>query len=423
MTQALQTSPPATPENLVDSSAAWLRLGAAFCMSTIGTAGMWLPPVVLPTLQEEFGASRSGASLPYTATMVGVAVGTLMMGRLVDRVGIFRLLLAAALSTGAGFAIAGSATTLWQFSLAQGTFIAMLGVAVTFAPLVADLSLWFKRYRGMAVAICASGNYMAGMLWPPIVQQLNEAFGWRSTYLGIAVASVAVMLPLAFLFRRPPPLHEEPPPAVAGSPDDHARPLGFPPNVLQVLIVLAGISCCIAMSMPQVHIVAYCADLGYGAARGAEMLSVMLGLGLVSRLASGWIADRIGALATLILGSGLQAVALALFLPFNGLASLYVISGLFGLVQGGIVPCYALLVREYFPAREAGVRIGFAITSTLVGMALGGWLTGVIFDLTGSYRAAFVHGIAWNGLNLAIAGWLLLRSRAMGGLAFSLPRR
>jgi MFS family permease len=186
------------------------------------------------------------------------------------------------------------------------------------------------------------------------------------------------------------------------------------PMVLQALLVFAGIACCVAMSMPQVHMIAYCGDLGYGPARGAEMLSIMLGLGIVSRLASGFIADRIGGVGTLILGSTLQCLALLLYLPFDDLVSLYVIAGLFGLSQGGIVPSYALIVRQYFPAREAGGRIGLVLMATVIGMALGGWMSGEIFDLTGSYQAAFLNGIAWNLLNMGIAFWLLM-SRLRGG--------
>jgi MFS family permease len=139
------------------------------------------------------------------------------------------------------------------------------------------------------------------------------------------------------------------------------------------------------------------------------MLSLMLGFGIVSRLASGWISDRIGGLRTLLLGSTLQTVALALFLPFDGLASLYVVSAVFGLFQGGIVPSYAIIVREHFDPRQAGARVGVVLMATLFGMALGGWMSGVIFDLSGSYRAAFVNGIAWNVLNMAIVLWLLRR--------------
>ena len=189
--------------------------------------------------------------------------------------------------------------------------------------------------------------------------------------------------------------------------------MGMSANAVQALLCVAGVSCCVAMSMPQVHIVAYCGDLGFGAARGAEMLSLMLAMGVVSRLASGWISDRIGGLRTLLLGSGLQVLALMLFLPFTGLVSLYVVAGLFGLFQGGIVPSYALIVREHFSPREAGARVGTVLMATLFGMALGGWLSGAVFDLTGSYRAAFLNGIAWNVLNLAIVLFLLWRVRSM----------
>jgi MFS family permease len=183
------------------------------------------------------------------------------------------------------------------------------------------------------------------------------------------------------------------------------------PSTLQVLLAIAGFACCVAMSMPQVHIVAYCGDLGYGIANGARMLSVMMIGGIVSRIGSGFIADRLGGMATLAIGSAAQMTALALYLTSHDLVSLYVISAMFGLFQGGLVPSYAIVIRENFPANEAGGRVGIVIMMTLLGMALGGWMSGVIFDLTGSYRAAFANGVAWNALNLAIAVFLLSRGR------------
>lgn len=247
------------------------------------------------------------------------------------------------------------------------------------------------------------------MLWPPVVEHFIAEHGWRQTHIGIALFCLVTMLPLLLLMRRRPPLE----PALVMPAGDvapvKAAPLGLPPNLLQGLLMLAGIGCCVAMSMPQVHIVAYCVDLGYGAARGAEMLSLMLGLGVVSRLASGWILDRIGGLPTLLLGATMQGIALAFYIPFDGLASLYLISAMFGLVQGGIVPSYAFIVRELFPAREAGLRVSLAISATLAGMAFGGWLSGAIYDLTGSYQAALVNGVAFNLMNVTIVSWLLYR--------------
>jgi MFS family permease len=391
-----------------ESRYAWLRLCTTLALMTLGGAGMYAVTVALPPVQSEFGVGRSEASLPYTATMIGFGLGGIVMGRLADRFGVMVPVLLGSVCLGAGFIAAGLAGSLWQFALAQGVLIGFLGCSATFAPLVADTSLWFHRRRGIAVAICASGNYLGGALWPPVVQHFFDAAGWRATYVGVGAFIIAAMLPLAFVLRPRPPLPAPAPGATAG----HARlGLGLPPALLLFLLCTAGVACCVAMSMPQVHIVALCSDLGFAAARGAEMLSLMLGFGIVSRLLSGWICDRIGGLRTLLLGSALQGVALLLYLPADGLVSLYVVSALFGLFQGGIVPSYAIIVREYFDARTAGATVSIVLTATLVGMALGGWLSGALFDLTGSYRAAFLNGIAWNLLNMAIAGWLLWRSR------------
>jgi len=393
-----------------ESPYAWLRLAASLALMTLGGAGMYIVTVALPLVQAEFAVDRSGASLPYTLTMIGFGLGGILMGRLADRFGVVVPVVIGTVSLGAGFVVAGFAGSLWQFALAQGLLIGFLGSSATFAPLVADTSLWFHRRRGIAVAICASGNYLAGALWPPVVQHFFDTIGWRQTYMGVGAFCIAAMLPLALVLRRrPPALVVASADGTGHAPAPHA--LGLPPNVLLGLLCTAGVACCVAMSMPQVHIVALCGDLGFAAARGAEMLSLMLGFGIVSRLASGWICDRIGGLRTLLLGSALQMVALALYLPADDLMSLYVVSAMFGLFQGGIVPSYAIIVREYFAPRVAGTIVSIVLTSTLFGMALGGWMSGAIFDLTGSYRAAFLNGIAWNLLNMAIAAALLLRAR------------
>src|SRR5512146_2273892 len=386
------------------------RLGIALALMTLGGSGMYSVVVALPQLQAEFGVARGEASLPYTLTMVGFGLGGILMGRLADRFGVMVPALLGSVALGVGFVAAGSAASLWQFSLAQGLLIGALGSAATFAPLVADISHWFTRRRGIAVAICISGNYVAGAIWPPVLQHYFASGGGRQTYVGVGLFCCVALLPLAPLLRRRAP-RDEAAPAGGGAASWSERPLGFTPGQLQGLLCVAGVACCVAMSMPQVHIVAYCGDLGFGPARGAEMLSMMLGFGIVSRLASGWISDRIGGLRTLLLGSLLQGVALLMFLPSTGLVSLYVVSALFGLFQGGIVPAYALIVREAFGPAQAGARVGAVFTATLFGMALGGWMSGAIYDASGSYRLAFVNGIAWNLLNVAIVLFLLLRER------------
>jgi MFS family permease len=325
------------------------------------------------------------------------------MGRLADRFGVSIPVAIGAVALGSGYVLAALAPSLWVFVLVQGVFIGFLGGSTSFGPLVADISHWFRRRRGIAVAICASGNYIAGTIWPPVIRYMVDNYGWRHAYVVIGVVSLVAMLPLARALKQPPPRAASDPQTSASGPTRAAIPAGR----LQAMLVIAGVTCCLAMAMPQVHIVAYCGDLGYGIARGAEMLSLMLGAGIVSRLASGWISDRIGGVRTLLLGSALQGATLALYIPFDGLVSLYVVSFLFGLSQGGIVPSYAIIVREYLPAREAGTRVGLVLMATIVGMAAGGWLSGLIFDLTGSYRAAFLNGMVWNLVNVAIALWLL----------------
>lgn len=391
-----------------DGPYAWRRLAVSLALATTGGVGLWSAVVVLPAIQAAFGVDRSGASLPYTATMVGFAMGGIAMGRLADRVGIFPPVLMGSALLGLGYLLAAAAPSYAAFVLVQAVLIGMLGSAATFAPLVADVSHWFLRRRGIAVAIVASGNYLAGTVWPPLLELLIRTQGWRVAHAVVGCVCLLLMLPLSFLLRPRPRVAAgtvaQPAAAAAGG----SR---LAPGTLQLVLVVAGIACCIAMSMPQVHLVAWCTDLGYGPARGAEMLALMLGLGVVSRLASGLLADRIGGLATLILGSALQALTLALYLPFDGLVPLYLVSALFGLAQGGIVPSYALVVRDHFPAREAGARVSLVLMATIVGMALGGWLSGELYDRTGSYAVALWHGIAWNFVNLALALWILKARR------------
>jgi MFS family permease len=410
-----------------ESAYAWVRLIASLAIGTVGSVGFWAVVVTLPAFQADFKVTRADASLPYTLAMVGFGIGGVVIGRLVDRFGIVRPVVGATLLLGLSFMASAFAPDLTTFALAN--LAIGIGCSATFAPLVADISHWFTRRLGIAVAICASGNYLGGALWPPVVQRLLDGTiwpaalqqaladagwatsGWRLTQVVIGIVCIATMVPLAAVLRRRlSALHTETATASAGG--AHAS-LGLHPYALFALLCVAGVACCVAMSMPQVHIVAYCGDLGYGVARGAEMLSLMLGFGIVSRVASGFIADRIGGVATLLIGSVLQGVALFLYLLFDGLASLYVISALFGLFQGGIVPMYAVIVREYFPPRMAGTLVGLVIMSTIAGMALGGWLSGVIFDATGAYGLAFAHGLAWNVLNGAIALYLLLRRKRL----------
>lgn len=393
---------------VAESPYAWARLWTALLAGAIGSVGMWSVVVILPAVQKDFGVLRADATLPYTLTMLGFGVGGITMGKLADRYGIVIPMLIGTVSLSAGYLLSGISPTLFLFALTH--ILIGIGASVTFAPMMADLSHWFTKRRGIAVAIAASGNYVAGAIWPPIVQYSTATWGWRPTQLWIGVFVLFAILPLILVFRRRIALSEV---VAANAAAAGARnALGVSSNALMIILSVAAICCCVAMAMPQVHIVAYCGDLGYGAARGAEMLSLMLAFGIISRVASGFVADKIGGVGTLLVGAFLQGVALFLYLFFDGLTSLYAISILFGLFQGGIVPMYAVIVREYFPPQEAGVRVGVVIFASILGMAFGGWISGAIFDYTGSYHAAFANGLIWNLLNVAIVSWLLLASRS-----------
>ena len=409
-----QSSNPALDSSkfVPDSRKAWIRLAIAVLIGSIGSVGMWSVVVALPVVQVEFGASRGAASLAFTMVMLGFGLGGVATGKIMDRFGIVTAIGIGIAAMGLGYIGIGYATALWQVIVLH--FLIGLGSSATFGPLMTEASHWFDRYRGLAVTIAASGNYVGGAIWPPVFSWGIQSFGWRPTHIVVGIFAATAMAVATLVLR------SQMGGAAGRAHEAVSAPLidlRFGNNALTAILAIASVACCVAMSMPQVHIVAYCGDLGYGAARGAEMLSLMLGFGIVSRIGSGFLADRIGGLRTLLIGSIAQGTALTLFLFFDGLGSLFVISALFGLFQGGIVPSYAIIIREVMPAREAGTRVGIVILASVVGMSFGGWISGVIFDATGSYAAAFLNGMAWNAVNVVIVIALLLRARGRMTLA------
>jgi len=409
-----QSSSPALDSSkfVPDSRKAWIRLAIAVLIGSIGSVGMWSVVVALPVVQTEFSASRGAISLAFTMVMLGFGLGGVVTGKIMDRFGIVTAIGIGIAAMGLGYVGIGYASALWQvivLHLAIG-----LGSSATFGPLMTEASHWFDRYRGLAVTIAASGNYVGGAIWPPILNWGMQSFGWRPTHIAVGIC-VTVAMTIATMV-----LRSQMGGAARHTHIDAPAPrvdLRLGNNALTAILSIAAVACCVAMSMPQVHIVAYCGDLGYGAARGAEMLSLMLGFGIISRIGSGYLADRVGGLRTLLIGSIAQGTALVLFLFFDGLTSLFIISALFGLFQGGIVPSYAIIIREVMPAHEAATRVGIVILASVVGMSFGGWISGVIFDATGSYGAAFLNGVAWNAVNMAIVIALLLRARGRMTLA------
>ena len=379
----------------------------ALLLATVGNIGMWVVVIVLPDIQQEFKIDRGTASIPFALTMVGFAIGNWVMGHVVDRYGITKTIILAATVNTAGYIAAMYVNNVYSLSILQ--FFIGLGTAAAFGPLIADTSHWFLKRRGIAVALIASGNYFSGAIWPPLFNNTLQSDGWRDVYWILALSTVFIMIPLSFLLAKK--ISEETARISDAASSDKRQNVSISPKALTILLSIAGIGCCVAMSMPQVHIVAFCIDLGFGPAVGAEMLSLMLIGGIISRLINGLIADKLGGVYTLLIGSTLQCIALFLYLPFDGLVSLYIVSLVFGLSQGGIVPSYAIIIREYLPGADAGTRVGFVMMCTIMGMAIGGWMSGWIYDLTGSYAAAFWNGIVWNFLNIAIVLFLITRNR------------
>ncbi len=390
-----------------DSLYSWTRLLIALLLATVGNIGMWVVVIVLPDIQQEFKIDRGTASIPFALTMVGFAIGNWVMGHVVDRYGITKTIILAATVNTAGYIAAMYVNNVYYLSILQ--FFIGLGTAAAFGPLIADTSHWFLKRRGIAVALIASGNYFSGAIWPPLFNNTLQSDGWRDVYWILALSTVFIMIPLSFLLAKK--ISEETARISDAASSDKRQNVSISPKALTILLSIAGIGCCVAMSMPQVHIVAFCIDLGFGPAVGAEMLSLMLIGGIISRLINGLIADKLGGVYTLLIGSTLQCIALFLYLPFDGLVSLYIVSLVFGLSQGGIVPSYAIIIREYLPGADAGTRVGFVMMCTIMGMAIGGWMSGWIYDLTGSYAAAFWNGIVWNFLNIAIVLFLITRNR------------
>ena len=392
----------------MDTASSWRRLTICSVIGLFINIGIWSVVVVLPEIEREFNSSRASSALPYTFTLAGFAIGNFIIGSIVDRIGIAKATIYASLLISSNFLLCSLSDSL--LIITSSHFFLGLGTAVGFGPLIADITHWFVKRRGIAVAIIASGNYLSGVVWSPLIGIMLSSFTWRDIYLSIAIVLPTVAIPFAFL------LLNKTTKIKSDTENDfstnNSKLVKVSGGRLQFLLGMAGIGCCIAMAMPQVHIVAYCVGLGFGATIGASMLSVMLASGIISRIMFGLCADRIGSLSTLILSSALQMISLIFFIPFDGMISLFVVSAIFGLSQGGIVPSYALVVRHFLPAREAGQRIGIVLMLTIFGMAIGGWMSGFIFDQTGSYKMAFLNGILWNIFNLGILGWLFFNVKS-----------
>ncbi len=387
-----------------------IRAINSLLMMTVAMCGMYASIMVLEPVTREFQVGHGVGALPYTLYMTGFGLGSIALGRIMDRFGILVLAVTAGISLPTGLYIVSYAENFWVFTLSLSVLCGFLGGAFSFGPLMADISHWFTRRRGLAIGIVASGSYLAGALWPPVMQSWIDSAGWRQSLVWLSWCSLS-MLPLSLVYLK----RKRDGFAIdqAADRENWSRPLGMTTGQLQFALCVAGIGCCTAMAMPQIHMIPHVIDLGFDARDGAWMLAMMLGFGIVSRISSGFISDRIGGFRTLLLGSGLQALVLFLFIFVDTLAGLYLVAIAFGLVQGGIVPSYTLIIRRFFQPGQAGRRVGALLVATVGGMALGGWMAGALYDLSGSYTLSFINAIAFNIMNLAIAVYLLRRDQRL----------
>jgi MFS family permease len=394
----------------VETKASWTAATVALVILALSFGAPWITIVALKLIAAELGGLRSVPALATSLAWLGFGTGGIAMGYVAERVGVRTTVILGAVMICIGLALSTGGET-WQLYVGQGLFIGFFGVGGMNAPFYVYVSRWFDRRRGSALALISSGSYVAGAIWPPIFERAVAYAGWRQTMLYYGLLEVAVIVPLAAMFLRPPP--ELPLPVGAlGAVSAPNTAMGWPPNLVFALVAAAGIFCCVPMAIPQAHLPAFCSDLGIVASHGAAMLSVLLGTAFVSRQFWGWVSDRFGGLNTVLTGSAFQIIAMAAFMLTQDEIGLFTVSAAFGLGFAGIIPAYILAIRELFPASQAYWRIPTFLLCSGTGMALGGWLAGALYDHFGTYAPAFAAGIAANAVNLAIVGTLVFRQKS-----------
>lgn len=375
----------------------------------IGNASNFIPVVALKAIAAEFDWPRAVPALGYSLVMLGTGVGGVYAGRWSDRSGMVAPLTLGIIMIGTGCILTSQATGALSFLLAQGVFVGLLGNAALYGPLVANITRWFDMRRGLAVGVVATGQTMAGAIWSPVFRLAADAIGWRDTFFYYGGFIIVCLLPLVLVFRRRAPIVRV---AAGAAPlSERETAIAAPSRVVMSLLCVAIVGCCVAMSMPLVHLVSHVSDLGFGLGNGAAVLSVALGGAFVSRLGWGAVSDRIGGLATLFTTSAWQALALLAMSLVDSLTGIFLVAALFGLGYGGIVPAYAVIIREVFAVGAVGRRLGLIVMFGTIGMALGSWLAGAIHDLAGSYSPAFFVGYLFNLLNIGIISYLFTRWR------------
>jgi MFS family permease len=395
------------PAPSVETRASWVVAVVALIILAVAYGAPLMTAVALRPIAADLGTPRSDPALASSFSYLGAGLGGILMGRLAESLGVRRIVMFGAVMISLGMLLSASGGLLTLY-LGHGVLMGLFGASCMFSPLMTYVSRWFDRRRGTAIALISSGQYIAGVVWPSVIQIGVARIGWRHTMMGFGLLVACGILPLAAVFLQPPPQAPEPNLPHFGS-SIGSRVAGLPPNLTMALLSLAIFSCCMTMAIPTQHMVAFCSDIGIGATHGALMLSVLLGCAFLARQFWGWLSDRIGGVHTILFASTAQAMAMTGFLLTQDEIGLFTVSAAFGLGYAGLIPSYVLAVRALYPVQEASWRIPVVMFAGLIGMGGGGWLAGVLYDHFGTYAPAFAMGLAFNALNLAFILPLVLR--------------
>jgi MFS family permease len=393
----------------IESPASWRVAWAVLAILSVIHGTPLVIVVALKPIAADLDVPRQVPALAHALQSFGAGLGGILLGWLADRVGIRAMAIFGATCIGLGLAVS-TIGGQWGLWLGYGVLVGLLGNGAIGAPILIYVSRWFDRRRGTALALVSSGQYVAGAVWPTIFERGIELWGWRATAIAFGALVALATAPLALGFLRPPPAVPTNGPAGA-DPTPGALVLGLRPNTVMILLSLGIFLCCVPMAQPMVHLVSFCTDLGISSTRGAAMLSVLLACAFVSRQFWGWLADRVGGLRAILLGSACQAAALAMFLVTQDELGLFAVSAAFGLGFAGLVPNYILAARALFPNAEVSWRIPVIMFGGLLGMAGGGWMGGAIYDSYGSYAPSFAIAVLANLANIAVIGFLVMRDR------------
>jgi MFS family permease len=397
----------------IETRASWVAAGITLAILSLVYGSTLIIVVGLRAMEADLGVPRSVLALAGSLTWVGTGSGGIAMGWLADRIGIRNSVLIGAVMVTAGLGLCATGH-IWALYVGQGALIGFFGMGAIYPPLLIYVSRWFDRRRGTAVALISSGQYVAGVVWPAVFERLIAGPGWRTAYLGFAAVVLLGVLPIALLFLKPAPIPLFGSGAQGMERTRRRQVLGLPPNLVQAILCVAGVCCCVPMAIPQAHLVAFCGDIGIGAATGAMMLSVLLGCAFFSRQFWGAFADRYGGLKTVLAGSACQAVSIGAFLLTQNEAGLFFIAAAYGFGFSGIIPAYVVAIRDLFPSSEASWRVPLVLFTAMSGMAVGSWFAGALYDHFGYYAPAFGSGVLFNIVNLALIGFLVMRQARWG---------